>query len=166
MALLTEGGKSLLKEALFRLNLEDNEWSLPEAIGTIIGSRMSLLGCTNNPQSLAEVWVAVQRIVSEINEVRTFRTESAVQVSKGLIQHRYGIFFQGFDVKEYGDIAYRSNTLDDIISALSRKNTRETVSEVFNVILKVVEGSGITTMIHNQKKEEAAAPETQPTQTE
>lgn len=163
MALLTEGGKSLLKEALFRLNLEDNEWALPEAIGTIIGARMSLLGSTNNPQSLAEVWVAVQRIISEINEIRTIRTESAVSIAKRIIQRRYDIFFSGY---EYGVIEPRLINLEDITSGLTRKNTADTINEVLNVITKVVEGSGITTMIHNQKKEEAAAPETQPTQTE
>lgn len=163
MALLTEGGKSLLKEALFRLNLEDVEWALPEAIGTIIGARMSLLGSTNNPQSLAEVWVTVQRIISEINEIRTMRTETAVSVAKRIIQRRYDIFFSGY---EYGVIEPRATNLEDITSELTRKNTTETIGEVLNVIMKVVEGSGITTMIHNQKKEEAAAPETQPTQTE
>lgn len=163
MALLTEGGKSLLKEALFRLNLEDAEWALPEAIGTIIGARMSLLGSTNNPQSLAEVWVTVQRIISEINEIRTIRTETAVSFAKRIIQRRYDIFFSGY---EYGVIEPRMINLEDITSELTRKNTADTISEVLNVITKVVEGSGITTMIHNQKKEEAAAPETQPTQTE
>ena len=163
MALLTEGGKSLLKEALFRLNLEDSEWVLPEAIGTIIGARMSLLGSTNNPQSLAEVWVAVQRIISEINEIRTIRTETAVSVAKRIVQHRYDVFFSGY---EYGAIESRMINLEDITSELTRKNTADTISEVLNVITKVVEGSGITTMIHNQKKEETAAPETKPTQTE
>lgn len=163
MALLTEGGKSLLKEALFRLNLEDNEWALPEAIGTIIGARMSLLGSTNNPQSLAEVWVAVQRIISEINEIRTIRTETAVSVAKRIVQSRYDVFFSGY---KYGVIESRMINLEDITSDLTRKNTVDTISEVLNVITKVVEGSGITTMIHNQKKEETAAPETQPTQTE
>lgn len=163
MALLTEGGKSLLKEALFRLNLEDAEWALPEAIGTIIGARMSLLGSTNNPQSLAEVWVAVQRIISEINEIRTIRTETAVSVAKRIVQSRYDVFFSGY---KYGVIESRMINLEDITSDLTRKNTVDTISEVLNVITKVVEGSGITTMIHNQKKEEAAAPETQPTQTE
>lgn len=163
MALLTEGGKSLLKEALFRLNLEDAEWALPEAIGTIIGARMSLLGSTNNPQSLAEVWVTVQRIISEINELRTIRTETAVNVAKQIVQKRYDVFFSGY---EYGVIESRLFNLEDITSELTRKNTVDTINEVLNVIMKVVEGSGITTMIHNQKKEEAAAPETQPTQTE
>lgn len=164
MALLTEGGKSLLKEALFRLNLEDAEWALPEAIGTIVGARMSLLGSTNNPQSLAEVWVTVQRIISEINEIRTIRTETAVSVAKRIVQSRYDVFFSGY---KYGVIESRMINLEDITSDLTRKNTVDTISEVLNVITKVVEGSGITTMIHNQKKEEAAAaPETQPTQTE
>ena len=150
MAYLTESGKKLLKEALFRLNLDDDNWSLPEVIGVVIGERISLLGCTNNRQSLNQVFVTIQRIVSEINELRTFRTETAVRTAKELVLDRYNHFFEGI---HYGNISY--NSFEAAKNQLTQRNPGEVVSDVVDVMRKVLEGAGIMTIIHNQEQEEA-----------
>ena len=161
MAYLTESGKKLLKEALFRLNIEDNEWGLAALIGVEIGNRISLLGCTNNRQSLNPVYVAVQRIVSEINELRTFRTENAVFYAKDRVTNRYVYFFEGL---HHGINHYDGDR--DIGDALRRTNSGEVVEEVVGVLCKVLEGAGIMTIIHNQESNSEGnqpAPSTPPT---
>lgn len=150
MAYLTESGKKLLKEALFRLKIDENEWALSELIGLAIGERISLLGCTNNRQSLNAVYVAIQRIVSEINEVRTFRTETAVQIAKEAVIERYAAFFEGL-FRGYSALNSYENNMD----ALSRTNTGDVVHDVLSILRKVLEGAGIMTIIHNQEQEEA-----------
>ena len=146
MAYLTDSGKKLLKEALFRLKIDENEWAFSELIGLVIGERISLLGCTNNRQSLNAVHVAIQRIVSEINELRTFRTETAVRIAKEAVTERYTIFFEGLYHSEYSVC----HGLDGNIHAFSRTNTLEVVHDVLAILRKVLEGAGIMTIIHNQ----------------
>lgn len=160
MAYLTDSGKKLLKEALFRLNLDDSEWSIPDVIGAIIGQRISLLGCTNNRQSLNPVFVTIQRVISEINELRTFRTEQAVRAARDIVVDRYTHFFEGM---HRGDRGY--DALEIGMNSLTQKNSGEVVREVLEVIAKVLDGSGIMTIIHNQESNTEAnqpAPSTPP----
>lgn len=157
MAYLTESGKQLAKEALFKLVLEDESWVLPELLGAYIGKQISLLGCTNNPQSLNAVYVVINNIVSEFNELRTFRTESATNMAKAFVQRRYDAFFKGLPMHFDGAVSV-SDDSNYCIEVLSRKNTREVISEVFETLGRVIQASGITVLIHNQADNAEATP--------
>lgn len=161
MALITDSGKQLLKEALFKLKLTDENYALPEIVGILIGSRISLLGCTNNPESLNAVRVIIQRMVSDVNELRTFRFENAIHVAETIVRARYNGFFNGFLVAE-DQIQASLPTLEWPLNSLTKQNTRETIDHVIEVMKKVFEGSGITTMIHNQKQSEPTSQPEQP----
>ena len=155
MAYLTDSGKTLLKEALFKLNLDDESWALPELLGYYIGGQVSLLGCTNNPQSLNAVYAVVSQVIGEINELRTFRVEPAVNNAKHAVLKRYGAFFDGLEIRErfVEDVG---ESVRYCFEALNRKNTAEIVNQVFDTFRRVIQSSGITVLIHNQQKEEAA----------
>lgn len=148
MAYLTESGKQLAKEALFKLVLEDDSWVLPELLGSYIGKQISLLGCTNNPQSLNAVYVVINNIVSEFNELRTFRTNSATNMAKAFVQRRYDAFFKGLPMHFDGSVSSGDDS-NYCIEVLSRKNTREVINEVFETLNRVIQASGITVIIHN-----------------
>lgn len=148
MTYLTDSGKQLAKEALFKLVLDDDSWVLPELLGGYIGKQISLLGCTNNPQSLNAVYVVINNIVSEFNELRTFRTESAANMAKAFVQRRYDAFFKGLPTHFDGSVSSHDDSTY-CIEVLSRKNTREVINEVFETLNRVIQASGITVIIHN-----------------
>lgn len=155
MAYLTDSGKTLLKEALFKLDLEDDSWALPELLGYYVGGQVSLLGCTNNPQSLNAVYAVVSQVIGEINELRTFRVEPAVNNAKYIVGRRYDAFFKGIDLGQ-GVVDSANENGRYCFEALNRKNTAEIVNQVFDTFKRVIQSSGITVLIHNQQKEEAA----------
>ena len=166
MAYLTDSGKKLAKEALFKLNLDDESWALPELLGSFVGKQISLLGCTNNPQSLNAVYVVVDNLISEFNELRTFNVQTAVNMARTFVQRRYSVFFDGIPIQHCEMV--ESDGTKYCFEALGRKNTAETVQSVLETIGKVIQSSGVTVLIHNQTQSvpaqaEAPKPESTPT---
>lgn len=161
MAYLTDSGKTLLKEALFKLNLEEDSWALPELLGYYIGGQVSLLGCTNNPQSLNAVYAVISQVIGEINELRTFRVEVSLSNAKHIVGRRYDAFFKGIDLGQGVDDSASENGRY-YFEALTRKNTAETVQAVFDTVKRVIQASGITVLIHNQPAQAKPAEEAQP----
>lgn len=156
MGYLTDSGKKLAKEALFKLNLDEDSWALPELLGSFIGKQISLLGCTNNPQSLNAVYVAIDNLVSDFNELRTFRVDAAVNMAKSFVKRRYNAFFEGLQINTGGEVSCDDSQY--CFEVLTRKNTAETLQAVSETLVKVIQSSGITVLIHNQEKPAQAAP--------
>ena len=148
MGYLTDSGKKLAKEALFKLNLDDESWALPELLGSFIGKQISLLGCTNNPQSLNAVYVVIDNLVSEFNELRTFNVKAAVDMARVFAQRRYHVFFDGIPIQHCEMV--ESDGTKFCFEVLGRKNTSETVQNVIETLGKVIQSSGVTVLIHNQ----------------
>lgn len=153
MAYLNDAVKQQLKTTLFSVKFNSDS-ILAHIIGVFVGSRISLLGCTNVETSFNAVKVEMSKLISEINELRTFNVDNAVNIAREIAKDRYEIFFTGFNPLNVGQ--YPGNTVSE--SLLSDQNTGEQVQAFFTNLAKCLEGTGMSLVIHNQTQE-ASQPE-------